>query len=98
MFLSRDDQSRMTSRAVQHLVSHAAQAAGLERRVTPHTLRHSFASRYLEAGAPFRRHAGRAARHHFGKLSAGLGHANIATTDRYSHANARRMQEMVEGL
>ena len=27
-----------------------------------------------------------------------LGHANIATTDRYSHANARRMQEMVEKL
>jgi site-specific recombinase XerD len=27
-----------------------------------------------------------------------LGHANIATTDRYSHANARRMQEMVEEL
>jgi site-specific recombinase XerD len=86
LFLSRDEQSRMTSRSVQHMVSRAAQIAGLERRVTPHTLRHTFASRYLEAGGTL------------AELRDILGHANIATTDRYSHANARRMQEMVERL
>jgi integrase len=41
LFLSRDAQCRMTSRSVQHMVSRAAQIAGLERRVTPHTLRHT---------------------------------------------------------
>jgi integrase/recombinase XerD len=76
----------MTSRSVQHVVRRAAQLAGLQRRVTPHTLRHTFASRYLEAGGTL------------AELRDILGHANIATTDRYSHANARRMQEMVEGL
>jgi site-specific recombinase XerD len=86
LFLSRDEQSRMTSRSVQHVVRRAAQLAGLQRRVTPHTLRHTFASRYLEAGGTL------------AELRDILGHANIATTDRYSHANARRMQEMVEGL
>jgi integrase/recombinase XerC len=55
-------------------------------QVTPHTLRHTFASRYLEAGGTL------------AELRDILGHANIATTDRYSRANARRMQEMVEKL
>ena len=86
LFLSRDEQSRMTSRSVQHMVSRAARLAGLERKVTPHILRHTFASRYLEAGGTL------------AELRDILGHANIATTDRYSHANARRMQEMVERL
>jgi site-specific recombinase XerD len=45
-----------------------------------------YASRYLEAGGTL------------AELRDILGHANIATTDRYSHANARRIQEMVEGL
>ncbi|MBN1310778.1 MAG: tyrosine-type recombinase/integrase [Anaerolineae bacterium] len=86
LFLSRDEQSRMTSRSVQHMVSRAAQIAGSERRVTPHALRHTFASRYLEAGGTL------------AELRDILGHTNIATTDRYSHASARRMQEMVERL
>jgi site-specific recombinase XerD len=86
LFLSRDNLGHMTSRSVQHMVSRAAQIAGLERKVTPHTLRHTFASRYLEAGGTL------------AELRDILGHANIATTDRYSHANARRMQDMVEGL
>jgi site-specific recombinase XerD len=86
LFLSRDEQSRMTSRSVQHMVSRAARMAGLKLRVTPHTLRHTFSSRYLEGGGTL------------AELRDILGHANIATTDRYSHANARRMQEMVEGL
>lgn len=86
LFISRDEQSRMTSRSVQQMVSRAAQIAGLERQVTPHTLRHTFASRYLEAGGTL------------AELRDILGHANIATTNRYSHASARRMQEMVERL
>jgi integrase/recombinase XerC len=85
LFLSRDER-RMTVRSVQHMVSRTARLAGLERRVTPHTLRHTFSTRYLEAGGTL------------AELRDILGHANIATTDRYSHANARRMQEMVEGL
>ena len=86
MFLSRDEQDRMTSQSVQHMVSRAVRLAGLKRRVTPHTLRHSFASRYLEIDGTLT------------ELRDLLGHANIATTDRYSHVNARRMQTMVEGL
>jgi integrase/recombinase XerC len=54
--------------------------------VAPRALRHTFGTRYLETGSTL------------AELPDILGHANVATTDRYSHANARSMQEVVEGL
>ena len=77
---------RMNPRDVQRMVEEAARRAGLTKRVTPHTLRHSFATRFLQRGGDL------------ATLQALLGHANLSTTARYLHPNATQMQEMVEDL
>jgi site-specific recombinase XerD len=77
---------RMSERPVQRLVKSAAQRAGVQQNVTPHVLRHTFATRFLRKGGDL------------ATLRDILGHANLATTSRYLHADATRMQEMVEDL
>jgi integrase/recombinase XerD len=59
---------------VLRIVQAAAQRAGLEAKVSPHWLRHGYASHALDRGAPVH------------LVAATLGHASIATTGRYAHA------------
>lgn len=73
---------RLTSRSVERLVKHYAVKAGITKKVTPHVIRHSFATDLLQNGADIR------------SVQALLGHANIATTQIYTHVTDNQLREV----
>ena len=73
---------RITPRAVEQLVKQYAIKAGITKKVTPHVIRHSFATDLLENGADLR------------SVQALLGHANIATTQVYTHVTDKHLREV----
>jgi site-specific recombinase XerD len=70
----------LTSKVVWDAVRHAARAAGITRPVSPHVLRHSFATHMLEAGADLR------------TIQVLLGHADLTHTTVYLHLSPRHLQ------
>ena len=79
---SRGD--RLTTRSVERLVKMYAQRAGIATRVTPHALRHSFATHLLEMGADLR------------SVQELLGHVSLSTTQKYTHLNLDHLMEVYD--
>ncbi len=77
-----DTSKRLTVRSIQRLVTHYAKIAGIVKHVTPHTIRHSFATNLLFNGADIR------------SVQTMLGHSNIATTQIYTHVTNKRLKDI----
>jgi site-specific recombinase XerD len=78
------DYLRLTPRSVQRMVARYALLAGITKHVSPHTLRHSFATDLLMNGADLR------------SVQAMLGHSNIATTQIYTHVTDPHLKSVHE--
>jgi len=75
---------QMTSRGVQKLVKRCAERAGIKKNVSPHILRHSFATHLLEHGEGIR------------SLQSILGHESISTTQIYTHVSQEHLKTMAK--
>jgi site-specific recombinase XerD len=78
----RGKSTGLTPRSIQRLVERYAKAAGITKHITPHTLRHTFATDLLLGGADIR------------SVQSLLGHASITTTQIYTHITNKQMKEV----
>lgn len=75
-------ESRLTPRSIERLIQRYASLAGIIKKVTPHTMRHSFATDLLMNGADIR------------SVQTMLGHASITTTQIYTHITNQQLREV----
>ncbi len=76
----------LTTRNIQKIIKNTALKAGIQKKVTPHTLRHSFATHLLEQGTDIR------------IIQSMLGHASLNTTQVYTHVSSEQIKKIANPL
>lgn len=76
------ENKRLTPRSVERIIKHHAIKSGITKKVTPHIIRHSFATDLLQNGADLR------------SVQMMLGHSNIATTQVYTHITDKQLRDV----
>lgn len=85
LFVSAHFKKKMSRITLFHIIKELAEEAGIKKTISPHTLRHSFATHLLEGGANLR------------VIQSMLGHEDIGTTEIYTHIDAHRLRsEIIE--
>ena len=72
---------RLSSRSISEIVRRSVVRAGIKKKITPHSIRHSFASHLMQEGAGIR------------EIQELLGHENISTTEIYSHLDIKKIKD-----
>jgi integrase/recombinase XerD len=85
-FLFRGHKGKMTTRSVQKVIVNAAKRAGIDKKVTPHVLRHTFATHMLESGVDLR------------KIQMLLGHSQLSTTQLYLNVSNKELKKVKSPL
>jgi len=83
LFLSRNG-TRIATRSVARILDRCALQSGINKKVSPHTLRHSFATHLLDAGADLR------------SIQEMLGHENLSTTQKYTSVTVAKLMEIYD--
>lgn len=79
---SKNEKEGLSTRSIERIVKHYAVKAGISKKVTPHIIRHCFATDLLSNGADIR------------SVQMMLGHANIATTQVYTHITDKQLKDI----
>jgi len=78
------EEKRLSPRAIQIMISKCAKMAGISKKITPHTMRHTYATDLLSRGADLR------------SVQEFLGHKSVATTQVYTHLTNKRLKDIYE--